>query len=124
MGDNPAHGAAVFPEALETFLRRMGELRAVLGPGAADGVTRLEALVAEGLAASDRGDVPAAVARVVEAMRLLAAIASGSGAAEGAMLAAMADRFAQALGRGALDEARAHADVMRATSGTTIRPKR
>lgn len=113
-----------FPEALEAFYTRIGELRVVLGPGAAGGVDGLEALLREGLAARDRGDHATAVARVVAAMRRLVELAAASDAAEAPMLRAMAEHFAAALDRGSLGEARAAADAMRERSGSTIIPRR
>jgi len=113
-----------FPEALEAFLTRLPELEAVLGPQCAPGVGQLHALVQQGLAARDRGDLPTAVRCIVEAMRRLAELAGRSGAAEGPMLAAMAERFARALARGAVAEAREAADVMREQSGSRLVPRR
>jgi N-acyl-D-aspartate/D-glutamate deacylase len=113
-----------FPEALEAFLSRTGELRAVLGPAAAPGVDRLEELLRAGLAARARGDVPAAVARLGEAMEHLGALAAHADPAEGAMMRAMAERFRQALAHGALGEAREAAETMRARSGSALRPRR
>ena len=113
-----------FPEALEAFFSRVGELRAVLGPDAASGVDRLEALIGEGLAARDRGDMGTAVRQVTAAMEHLANLASRLDSAEGPMLRAMAEHFRQALGRGAIPEAREAADVMRERSGSTLTPKK
>jgi hypothetical protein len=113
-----------FPEALEAFLSRLGELRAVLGPAAGPGVDRLEALLREGLAARARGDVPAAVAKLGEAMEHLGALATHADPAEGAMMRAMAERFRQALARGALGDAREAAETMRGRSGSVLHPKR
>ena len=113
-----------FPEALEAFYTRVGELRVILGPRAAAGVDGLEALMRDGLAARTRGDHPTAVRRVVAAMRRLAELASASDAAEGPMLRAMAERFAAALEHGALGDAKTAAEVMREESGSTIIPRR
>lgn len=113
-----------FPEALEAFFTRLPELAVVLGPGSAAGLARVQALVREGLAARDRGDVAAAVERVLDAMRAFAEVAAGSGAPEAPMLAAMADRFAVALRRGAIGDAQRAADVMRKESGGRLLPKR
>src|SRR4030095_10269371 len=59
------------PGALEAFFARVGELKIVLGPGAAAGVDGLEALIQEGLAARDLGDAATAVRRIVQAMERL-----------------------------------------------------
>jgi hypothetical protein len=113
-----------FPEALEAFFSRVGELKVVLGPGSADGVARLEALMQQGLAARDRGDMAVATTRIVEAMDLLAELASAAPGLDGTMLRAMAEHFRAALGRGRLGEAKAAADVMREQSGSRLTPKR
>jgi hypothetical protein len=121
----PGHSHLVeFPEALEAFFSRVGELKVVLGPGAADGVARLEALMQQGLAARDRGDMAAATTRIVQAMDLLAELANAAPGLDAAMLRAMADHFRGALGRGNLGEAKAAADVMREQSGARLTPKK
>jgi hypothetical protein len=113
-----------FPEALEAFFTRVGELQVILGPGSAAGVARLEALMQQGLAARDRGDAAAAVTRIVEAMDLLAELATTAPGLDGQMLRAMAENFRNALGRGSLGEAKAAADVMRDQSGSRLTPKK
>src|SRR5215813_3686857 len=113
-----------FPEALEAFFSRIGELKVVLGPRAATGVDGLEALIREGLAARDRGDPGTAVRRIIQAMDRLADLAGASDAAEAPMLRAMAQQFAAALGRGALGDAKAAAETMRERSGSSIIPRR
>jgi hypothetical protein len=121
----PAHSHLIeFPEALEAFFSRIGELKVVLGPRAAAGVDGLEALIREGLAARDRGDPGRAIQHITQAMRRLAELAADSDAAEAPMLRAMAEQFAAALGRGALGDARAAADVMRERSSSTVIPRR
>jgi hypothetical protein len=126
MDDGPrGHGRLVdFPEALEVLFGRIGELKVVLGPAAAPGVDEVERLLREGLAARERGDPSAAVVRIAQAMDLLATLAATADPAEGALMRAMAERFRQALGRGALGEARETAEVMRARSGSTVRPRK
>lgn len=126
MADEPRdHSHLIdFPEALEALFGRIGELKLVLGAAAAPGVDEVERLLREGLAAGERGDPVAAVARIAEAMDRLANLASTADPAEGALMRAMADRFRQALGRGAVGQAREAADVMRARSGSVVRPRR
>src|ERR1700745_2035986 len=103
MADKPAHSHPIhFPDALEAALARIGELKVVLGPAAAPGVDEVERQLRAGLAAREHGDPGAAVAAVTRAMDLLAGLAGHSDAAEGAMMRAMAERFRQALARGAL----------------------
>jgi len=113
-----------FPEALEAFFLRVGELKGVLGPGAGDGVDRLEAIIQRGLAARERGDVPEAIARITEAMNLLADLAGTAPGLHGPMLRAMALQFRDALGRGSVGDAKATAEVMRTESGSTVTPKK
>ena len=121
----PAHSHLIeFPEALEAFFSRIGELKVILGPRAAGGVDGLEALMQEGLAARDRGDSATALSRISQAMSRLAELAGESDAAEAPMLRAMAEQFATALRRGSLGDATAAAEVMRARSGSTIIPRR
>ena len=121
----PPHSHLIeFPEALEAFFSRIGELKVILGPRAAAGVDGLEALMREGLAARDRGDSATALSRIGQAMSRLAELAGESDAAEAPMLRAMAEQFAAALRRGSLGDARAAAEVMRARSGSTIIPRR
>src|SRR5213592_1718554 len=103
MPDNPQHSHLIdFPEALEALFSRLGE----------------------GLAARERGDLGAALAKLTHAMDLLAGLAGHADAVEGAMMRAIAERFRQALARGALGEARETADVMRARSGSVLTPKK
>jgi hypothetical protein len=113
-----------FPEALEAFFTRVGELKVILGGPAAPGVDRLEAVIQSALAARERGDVPAAMAGIVQAMELLAELASAAPGVEGVQLRGLAAVFKQALGRGALGEAKAAAEVMREHSGSRLIPKK
>jgi hypothetical protein len=113
-----------FPEALEAFFSRVGELKHALGPKGAEGIPAIEVLIAEGLAARDRGDRPTAMARIVEAMQRLADLASDSGTPEGAMLRVMAERFRQAVGQADLSQAKDAAETMRVQSGSTVLPKK
>jgi hypothetical protein len=113
-----------FPEALEAFFSRIGELKVVLGPRAAPGVDGIEALIRDGLAARDRGDPVTATRRIVQAMERLAELAGDSDAVEAPMLRMMAQQFATALGRGALGDAKAAAEAMRERSGSTVIPRR
>jgi hypothetical protein len=121
----PQHSHLIeFPEALEAFFSRIGELKVILGPRVASGVDGLEALIREGLAARDRGDPAEAVRLITQAMHRLAELAGASDAAEAPMLRAMAEQFAAALGRGSLGDAKAAADVMRERSGSMVIPRR
>jgi len=123
-GGKPHTHLVDFPEALEVLFSRLGELKIVLGPAAGPGVDEVGRLLREGLAARERGDVPAAVGSVGAAMDRLAALASASDVAEGAMMRAVAERFRRALAHGALGEARETADAMRVESGSVVHPKK
>ena len=57
-------------------------------------------------------------------MDLPAGLAGHADPAEAAMMRAVAGQFKQALARGAVGEAHAHADVMRDRSGSIVRPKK
>ena len=121
----PGHSHLIaFPEALEAFVTRMGELTAALGPTKVEGVRALEARVQEALAAREQGDVPRAVGAIVAAMELLADLAGGDPTLDGPRLRAMAAQFRGAMGRGAVAEAKGAADVMREQSGTTVVPRK
>ncbi len=113
-----------FPEALEAFFSRVGELRHALGPKGVERIGAIEAVIAEGLAARDRGDRTTALARIVEAMRQLADAAADAGTPEAAMLRGMAERFRAAVSQADVSSAREAADVMRVQSGSTVHPKK
>ena len=113
-----------FPEALEAFFSRVGELKHALGPGGAERVGALEAIIAEALAARERGDQATAIARIVQGMQRLADLAAESRAPDAPMLRMMAERFRQAVGHGDVSQAKDAADTMRVQSGSTIHPKK
>ena len=123
--DDALHSHLIeFPEALDAFFSRIGELKAMLGPAAAPEVDAVAELLREGLAARERGDVSMAIARIGTAMDRLAALAGSADPAEGAMMRAVADHFRRALGRGAVGEAREAAERMRERSGSVLHPRR
>jgi hypothetical protein len=113
-----------FPEALEAFFERVGELKHTLGAGGAERVGALEAIIAEALAARERGDQATALARIVDAMQRLADLASDGGAPDAPMLRMMAQRFRQAVGHADVSQAKDAAEVMRVQSGSTLHPKK
>ena len=113
-----------FPEALEAFFSRIGELRHALGPKGSEQLGAIEAIIAEGLAARDRGDRATALERITTAMRRLAEAASDSVTPEGAMLRMMAERFRQAVGQADVSQAKDAAETMRVQSGSTLVPKK
>ena len=123
--DRGGHSHLVeFPEALEAFFTRVGELKVVLGGAAAPGVDRLEAVIQTALAARDRGDVPGAMRGIVSAMELLAELAGNTPGIDAAQLRGMAAMFKQAIAHGALGEAKTAAETMREESGSRLIPKK
>lgn len=113
-----------FPEALEIFFGRMNELKLLLDPKEAGNVGQVETLLREALSARGRGDFPAAVTKIGQAMDRLAGLASTGDPQEGAMMRAMAEHFRQALVRGAMGDAKEAAETMRQRSGSTITPRK
>ena len=113
-----------FPEALEVFFTRMDELKRVVGPKHAAAVDQVGDTLREALAAQARGDMPAAMTRIMQAMQHLSTVVSGAIPDEGPVMQAMAAQFQQALTRGSVGDAQQAADVMRAKSGSTLRPKK
>ncbi len=125
MAERPPHShLADFPEALEVLASRMDELKVVLGPAAAPGVDQIAVRLREGLAARDRGDAETAMAKIGQAIDLLAGLANRVDPAEGAMMRAVAEQFKQALARGSLGDAKEQAEAMRRRSGSVLRPKK
>ena len=123
--DRGGHSHLVeFPEALEAFFTRVGELKVVLGGPAAPGVDRLETLIQTALAARDRGDVPGAMRGIVAAMELLAELAGNTPGLDAGQLRGMAAMFKQAIAHGALGEAKTAAETMREESGSRLIPKK
>ena len=123
--DRGGHSHLVeFPEALEAFFTRVGELKVVLGGAAPPGVDRLEAVIQTALAARDRGDVPGAMRGIVAAMELLAELAGNTPGIDAAQLRGMAAMFKQAIAHGALGEAKTAAETMREESGSRLIPKK
>ena len=123
--DRGGHSHLVeFPEALEAFFTRVGELKVVLGGPAAPGVDRLETVIQTALAARERGDVPGAMRGIVAAMELLAELAGKTPGVDAAQLRGMAAMFKQAISHGALGEAKTAAETMREESGSQLIPKK
>ena len=123
--DRSTHSHLVeFPEALEAFFTRVGELKVVLGGASAAGVDRLEAVIQTALAARDRGDVPGAMRGIVAAMELLAELAGNAPGLDATQLRGMAAVFKQAIAHGAVGEAKAAAETMRDESGSRLIPKK
>lgn len=99
------------------LIERLGELEVVIGAQARPVVAEVRARLKEAASARERGDVPAALAIIGQAMERLAGLASGLDAAEGALMRAIAGSFAQALTAGDRGIARQAVDVMRTKAG-------
>lgn len=117
-------GMIEFPEALDVFFSRMDEMKRIVGPAHAAEVEKVGVTLREALAARGRGDLPGAMAAIMQAMERLAEVVSGAIPDEGPMMQAMAGAFQQAMVRGAVGEAKAAAEVMREKSGSTLIPKK
>lgn len=104
--------------AVEPLLTRMADLELVLGSGAKPVLARVQQRLIEALAARDRGDLPAVLSLLDDAMEILTALADQlDDPAEAMMMRAVARSFQQALRRGDQAEARTRADFMMARSG-------
>jgi hypothetical protein len=87
-------------------------------------VAEVQGRLREAAAARERGDVPAALAIIAQAMERLAGLASSLDAAEGALMRAIAGSFAQALTAGDRGGAKQAVDVMRSKAGDSPRDDR
>lgn len=110
--------------ALEGVLLRLGEMGAVLGSAAGPVVDAVRHALIEAMAARDRGDMPAAVATIGQAMDRLSGLADNMvDPGEGAMMRAVAQAFRAALLRGDYSDAKAVAARMMRESGAVERKK-
>ncbi|HEV8713538.1 MAG TPA: hypothetical protein VGX03_12015 [Candidatus Binatia bacterium] len=112
-----------YPEALETLLTRLPELRVVLGPRARGGVESVQLLLQEAVAARADGDVPRAMRCIGKAMDTLSQLAELLDPQEAMMMRTLAAQFRQALQGGDTGAARRVSDMMREKSGTTTKKK-
>lgn len=110
--------------ALEGVLLRLDEMGAVLGGEAGPVVDAVRHALIEAMAARDRGDMPAALATIGQAMDRLSRLADDMvDPAEGAMMRAVAQAFRAALLRGDYGDAKAAAARMMRESGAVERKK-
>jgi hypothetical protein len=107
------------PPALEMLLTRLGEIAIVVGPVGAPALASVRERLRQALALRARGDVPAAVAAIRQAMDDFAALADHLDPNEGALMRAAVEHFGTAVTRGLRDEVERAADVMRERSGAT-----
>jgi hypothetical protein len=115
MADDPSPAAV--PLAIDAVVSRLSELDTVFGPQARPTLEAVRASLLEAMAARDRGDGAAAVARIGEAMDRLASLADGLEEAEAMLMRVLAEQFRSALLRRDTAGARRTADVMFERSG-------
>ncbi|MGB6551859.1 MAG: hypothetical protein WBE78_00105 [Candidatus Binataceae bacterium] len=114
MSDNAA--------AIDSFAKladSLGELEIVIGPGARGAVAEVRDGLRSAIAMRDRGEMPAAIAAIRRAMERLAALGAELDPAEGAMMRAIAERFAAAMSFGDKGEAKGAVNLMRRKAGDT-----
>jgi len=111
------------PVALESVVSRLGDLEVVLGAQAGPVVATVRSMLIGAMAARDRGDMPAAVGQISEAMDRLATLAESLDPAEATMMRALAENFRVALLRGDDAQAQQSAALMFEKSGATRRKK-
>lgn len=112
-----------YPEALETLVSRLPELKLVLGPQAKEGLAAVQGLLHEAIAARADSDIPRAVTKISAAMETLSQLADRLNPQETMMMRMLTDQFRHALLSGQDSEARRVSDMMREKSGTTIRKR-
>lgn len=108
------------PEPLESCLRGIDELAAVVGPGGAAEVERVRAILGQALAAQARGDALGAVDGIRRAMQAIAVLAARLDPTEAAEMSRVAEEFGRALLRGDAAQARGLAEAMRERSGARV----
>src|SRR5438132_235783 len=91
--------------ALESVALRLDDLQSVLGSHVAPALASVRAALISAMAARDRGDMPATVRQISDAMDRLTALADQLDPDDAALMRAVADTFRTALLRG--DTARA-----------------
>lgn len=109
------------PVALESVVTRLGDLEVVLGAQAGPVVATVRSMLIAAMAARDRGDMPAVVGQIGQAMDRLAALADGLDPAEATMMRALAQNFRAALLRGDDAQAKQSAALMFEKSGAIPR---
>jgi len=108
--------------AIDSFAKladSLGELEIVIGPGARGAVAEVRDGLRSAIAMRDRGEMPAAIAAIRRAMERLAALGAELDPAEGAMMRAIAERFAAAMSFGDKGEAKGAVNLMRRKAGDT-----
>jgi len=112
------------PAGLDMLVARLSEVEVVLGKAVAPVLAAVRDTLIAAMAARDRGDVPAAIVHVGQAMERLAALADRLDPAEAALMRAIAGQFQTALARGDEAHAKRSAAVMFERSGAVERKPR
>ncbi|HVN86672.1 MAG TPA: hypothetical protein VMW17_17700 [Candidatus Binatia bacterium] len=115
------HQPAV-PIAIEQVVARLTELEIVLGTAASAIMPSVRARLTEAIAARDRGDPPAAISKLTEAMEHLSGLADRLDPAEATLMRALVTRLRGALLRG--DQSTAHAAAARMFEQSGARERR
>ncbi len=115
--------ALSYPEALQTLLTRLPELKLIFGQSAIPGLDAIQRLLREAVAARSAGDIPRATGRIAAAMDSLSQLADSLDPQEAAQMRFVTAWFREALMRGEESEATRASDVMREKSGTTLKKR-
>lgn len=108
------------PEALETIISHMGELRVMFGDAGAATVAAVEDDLRRALAARDGNDPSKAVTLVASAMERLSELAQRLDPQAARAMRVVIERFRAALADGREDDARRTADIMCEMSGARV----
>jgi hypothetical protein len=106
--------------SLDSFLKladNLGELEVTVGPRARPVVAELRDRLRSAAASHERGDLPASLDKLRDAMERLAGVASELDPSEGALMRMVAQRFTEALMLGDKNTAKDAVNLMRHKSG-------
>ncbi len=104
----------------DSFLKladTLRELEVTMGPAAQPVIAEIRTRLVEALALRDKGDVAAGITTIRQAMEQLAALAGTLDPAEGALMNAIAQRFASALSQDDRGTAKESVNFMRHRAG-------
>jgi len=105
------------PISIASLVENLGQLEVVLGSHVRPVLESVRHSLVEAMAARDRGEGNAALAKIGDAMDKLAGLADGLDPAEAALMRAVTQGFRTALSRGDTADAHKSADVMFDRSG-------
>jgi hypothetical protein len=108
------------PEALDTIIGHIGELRVVFGDAGAATMAAVEDDLRQALAARDGGDHPRAIELIARAMERLSNLAASLDPEAAMAMGRLIERFRSAMLAGREGDARQAADVMREMSGARM----